>query len=274
MKISYMVATPEVNSAAVLGLKGDLEKNLREVAETGYEGVEFIIREPNLLNRKEIKSLVDRYGLAVSAITTGQIYAEEGLSLLNSDSGQRELAWKRFMEVIDFAGTFGSNVNIGTFRGKIPKGWAKKEADESLLQYFIQAAEYARSRGVRILLEPVTWLLTDTINSTQEGISFTQRVNCENFGLELDLFHMNVEDKSLTESFKEAKPFLWHIHVCDSNRKPPGYGHFSFVRIIKVLKKIDFQEYLSIEAFQWPDQYTALRKSIHLIRGLVTNRKI
>jgi len=85
---------------------------------------------------------------------------------------------------------------------------------------------------------------------------------------------MNIEDKSLAESFKEARPFLWHIHICDSNRKPPGYGHLSFGRIIKVLKKIEFQGYLSVEVFQWPNQDKALRQSIHFLRKVMQKEKI
>ncbi len=261
-----MVSTPEVASAGVLGLKGDLERNLLRLREHGYEGVEFIVKDPKVLDWDKVKRLADSVGLEVCAITTGNIYTECNLSLLTSDESIAQIAWRRLQEVIDFASVFKTKVNIGALRGKIPCGWTKEEAERKLLGYCRMAAAYAKPKGVEILLEPMAYILTDIVNSTNEAIHFIKKVNRDNWGLELDLFHMNLEDRSLGGSFRRAKPHLRHVHVCDSNRKPPGHGNLPFRSLIAALKAIQYRGFLSIECFQFPDEDTSLRESISALR--------
>ncbi|PKP57999.1 hypothetical protein CVT91_09430 [Candidatus Atribacteria bacterium HGW-Atribacteria-1] len=266
MRLAYMVATPEVAGNGVLGLKGDLGKNLIRLREHGYEGVEFIVKDPKVLDWEKVKRLVDSVGLEVCAITTGNIYMECNLSLLSSDQSIEQLAWQRLQEVIDFASVFRTKVNIGALRGKIPYGWEKEDSNRKLLDYYQMAAAYAKPKDVEILLEPIAYILTDTVNSTNEAIYFIKKVNRDNFGLELDLFHMNLEERSLGKSFRSAKPYLRHIHISDSNRKPPGYGNLPFSNLIAELKAIQYHSFLSIECFQFPDEDTALRESISVLR--------
>jgi len=261
-----MVATPEVSSPVVLGLKGDFELNLMRIKENGYEGVEFIVKNPKVLDWENVKRLVDTIGLEVCAITTGNIHTECNLSLLSSDENIVQLAWQRLREVIDFASVFKTKVNIGALRGRIPCGWKKDEADRKLLDYCQMAAAYAKPKHVEILLEPMAYILTDTVNSTDEAIHFIKNVNRDNFGLELDIFHMNLEDGSFVESFRRAKAYLKHVHLSDSNRKPPGYGNLHFRNIIVALKAIQYNGFLSIECFQFPNEDTALRESISVLR--------
>ena len=269
MKLAYVVGTRDIGAKQILGLSGNLDENLRVLAENGYEGVEFAVRDPKKETLKEVESIVKRYSLEVVAVSTGQVYVEEGLSLLSANATTRKEAWTRLTETVNFAAYFGAMVNIGSFRGRTPEGWTKNEAEKYLVDCFSKAAEYASQRGVKVILEPINRNLVDLINSTAEAISFADKVASKYFGLELDLFHMNIEDTSLTESIKEASHYLWHVHVCDSNRKPPGFGHLPFKRIIRALREVDYSGYLSVEAYQWPDQESALRHSCSVLRPLL-----
>jgi sugar phosphate isomerase/epimerase len=62
---------------------------------------------------------------------------------------------------------------------------------------------------------------------------------------------------------------LWHVHIGDSNRLPPGQGHVDFGGIVNTLREIDYQGYLSAELFPRPDPDTAAADTIQYMRRFV-----
>jgi sugar phosphate isomerase/epimerase len=62
MKLSYMAATPEVKSMP-LAWVGNLDAILPRVAEIGYEGIEFQMRDPSQVDRARLQRQVREAGL-------------------------------------------------------------------------------------------------------------------------------------------------------------------------------------------------------------------
>jgi len=70
-------------------------------------------------------------------------------------------------------------------------------------------------------------------------------------------------------AFRTAAPRLWHVHLGDSNRLPPGDGHFDFALTVQTLRELRYTGYLSAELLARPDPDTAARKTIDFMRGLI-----
>ena len=85
----------------------------------------------------------------------------------------------------------------------------------------------------------------------------------------LDVFSMHMEDRSMAEAFSEAKPYLKHIHLCDSNRLAPGMGIFNFDHIVTAIKNSGYAGYVSAEIYQAPDARTALDETTKVLMPLV-----
>jgi len=100
MKLSIVLSTQPASFSA-LAYKGELETNLAKIAALGYDGVELAVRDPKLLEIKQVLDMVSSHGLAVPAIGTGQAYAEEGLSFSHPDEKIREQAVERIMHQAD-----------------------------------------------------------------------------------------------------------------------------------------------------------------------------
>ena len=98
-----------------------------------------------------------------------------------------------------------------------------------------------------LALEPINKLQCDFINTIEEGLDMVRKVDSDNFKLMVDIFHMNIEEPSVEKSIEEAKEYLIHVHICDSNRYPPGYGHINFKSVIKALEKNNYRGFLSAE---------------------------
>jgi len=62
-----------------------------------------------------------------------------------------------------------------------------------------------------------------------------------------DLFHMNIEDASFRVAFEAARDHITYIHVADSNRLAPGWGHLPFDEILMILRDTGYDGWLTAE---------------------------
>ena len=219
-------------------------KSLGQVRTAGYSVVELAITDPVSLDPPELVSLINQHGLRVGAITTGQAAWKEGLSLSSPDETVREKAVYRVIAHAKLAQDLGAVVIIGLLRGK--------NGDLSFLYNSLKECVQAYP-AVRLALEPLNRYETTLINTVSEAISLLDRVGADNLGLLFDTFHANIEERSVREAVELCGDRLFHIHLADSNRWIPGFGHFPFAELWHALAQIGYQGALVLECFPQPN---------------------
>jgi len=269
IKLGYVVATPELHlSEEVTAYQGDMETAFRRLRDLGYDGAELMVRDPAQLDRGEFERLSRRYGVEIPAICTGEVYGQDRLSFMDPDEGVREEAVRRMKRIIEFAAPFGAQVNIGRLRGQL-RADVPRERSLSWMYAAIDAVVgHAAPRGVTLTIEPIPRVEWNNIFNTEDGILVVKKVGQEQFRLMADVYAMNIEERSLAESFQAARPFLTHIHISDSNRLAPGGGNLDFPRIAQAIRGIDYQGYVSAEILQWPDRDRAMEATIRALTPL------
>lgn len=266
MKLSIVLSTQPAQFDAV-AFKGDFERNVARIAEMGYDGVELAIREPRRLDGDEVVRVLDRYGLRVPAIGTGQAWGEEGLSFTDPDPEVRAAAIQRVKEHVPFAARVQAQIIIGLLRGIVKPGVSHEQAMRWLIEALQECSEAAALAGVRLCLEPINRYETTLINNVAQGLELIEAVGADNFGLLLDTFHMNIEEPSIEASLRAAGSRLFHFHVADSNRWYPGAGHIDFAHLLSVLQDIGYDGWVSGEFMPLPDGDTAAREAIAHLRA-------
>ncbi len=118
-------------------------------------------------------------------------------------------------------------------------------------------------------MEPINRYETDFIFSAADGMRLVEDLDCDNFGLMLDLFHMNIEDVSIEGGLRQAGDRLWHVHIADSNRRYPGSGHLDFGSIFATLEDMGYGDYISAEMLPLPDPDNAAQKTIEFLRNFM-----
>ena len=275
IKISSMVGTPDLKAPALAPYSGDLPAAFDKLVKLGYDGVEFMTKDPSKLNGAAIRRWLDDYNLDLCQICTGHVWGEDKLGLVNTDATLNPEAMKRMKEIVDFAAGFfkpGVPVNIGRSRGQGDPA----QAEKSLAAYetaFRELADYALPKKVRLTLEPITATLIKFVLTTQDGVEMCRKVDRPNFGLMLDVYHMNIEDVDMYQSFRDAKDYAWLVHVCDNNRKWPGSAHLDFEKIIATLNEIGYEGFVSTEMLPWPDPDTSARAAIEHLRRFIPRSK-
>src|SRR5262245_39252683 len=81
----------------------DLPAAARLASELGFDAVELFPPEPDALNPIEVKSLLAKHNLAVSAVGSGAGWVRHRLSLSHADAAHRTNAIAFVRDIIDVA---------------------------------------------------------------------------------------------------------------------------------------------------------------------------
>lgn len=270
IKIATMIGGPDLDQETLAVFSGDLVTAFKKVAELGYDGVELMIKNPVQLDGAEIRGWLKDSRLELVGLCTGHVFGEEGLGLVGPDPERCRRAMTRLEAFVRFAAEFGAGtlVNIGRSRGPGFPG-DKAHTLERMTESFQELADYAEPYGIRIVLEPINVHQATYIHTTQDGIAMVESVKRPNFGLMLDVYHMNIEDVDIYDSIREAGAFCWFLHFADNNRKWPGSAHLNFEKIVSTLNEIGYDGFVSLEILPWPDPDAAAQSSIEYLREFI-----
>ena len=275
MKLALAISTPEIKTTVPVALlSGAFNERLRKAADLGYEGVELMAARPNELDSASLRKELVQYGLEAVAIGSGAIAMLDQLTLLAPEEALRARAIQRLEALLDLAQALQAPlVTIGSFRGRVA-GRDALTMRGTLASILMEAAEKARPRGVRLVLEPLNRYETDIIYNVEQGLAFVEEIGHPHLGLLVDTFHANIEEASMTECFRQPMRAgrLWHVHLGDSNRLAPGQGHIDFAGIASVLREGGYNGALSAELLPRPDPDAAAALTIAHMREFIGPR--
>jgi len=248
---------------------GDWQRGLNTAIALRYDAIELSLRDPQEQVVKDIGEAVRGRGFAVSAISTGQSYYNDGLSLVSADPAVQAKLKDRLCAFVEVAAQWGAFVVIGGVRGNLegdPSTYQdqRKRAIEAVRH----VAEHARTYHVRLLIEPINRYETRFINTVQEALQFIADVGADNLWVLADTFHMNIEEASMGDALRLAGKRLGYMHLVDSNRKAAGQGHTSFRELATDLRQLGYSGYIGAEILPLPDDDTAARMAIAYFRSL------
>ncbi len=270
MKLSVAIAANDALPSAFVVFRG-FEKSIYKASEMGYHGVELALKSAGEVSFKELSRWLGKRNMAVSCISTGQVYASLGLSLIHPDSSIREKAVEVFGDLIRLAGDLGAAVNIGRARGCIAPLQTREDAEALFMASMEPLCKMAVSYGVPLIIEPVNRYEMNFINTLDEGARLIERLSANlglysnGLGLMPDTFHMNIEEAHMGESLYRNAPQIKYLHLADSNRHAPGQGHLDFKEVFSSLEKAGYKGWASIEILPVPDPETAASQAAQYI---------
>jgi 5-keto-L-gluconate epimerase len=264
IKLSVAVAGKDALPSAFVVFRG-FEDSIKKAADLGYDGIELALKAADEIEPLKLSKMLEKSNMEVSCISTGQVFADTGLMFTDSDVEKRERVKKIFMQFIDLASGFGQKVNIGRVRGKIGND-GKKLAEQRFLNMVRDLCDYAISKNVTLVLEPVNRYEINFINTVEDGVNLIKQVICPNMMLMPDVFHMNIEDVSIGNELARHIKCIAYIHLADSNRLAPGWGHTDFEQIFTHLKNADYKGWLSVEILPEPEPYAAAKQAIDYLK--------
>jgi sugar phosphate isomerase/epimerase len=84
-----------------------------------------------------------------------------------------------------------------------------------------------------------------------------------------DVHHASLEEASVHAAMIRGWSSIAYLQISDSNRLPPGLGHYPFAETVRILAALGYDGYLSIECRQEPDSVAAARRAAHYLAPLL-----
>jgi sugar phosphate isomerase/epimerase len=271
LKLSIAIAESNALPSAFVVFRG-FEKHIPVAASLGYDGVELALKSASEINADKLDRWLNDAGIAVSCISTGQVFSDTGLMFTDADKSRRQALVSIFKEMIDLASVYGQMVNIGRVRGNLTEN-DKGESRLRFKEMIRELCNYATANGVTLVLEPVNRYELNFINSVEEGVDLIKKINWPNIKLMPDVFHMNIEDVTIGEQLAKYIDHIAYIHLADSNRLAPGWGHTNFDDIFSHLKSVNYQGWLSIEILPQPEPLMAAKQAIDYLKPFLENNR-
>lgn len=267
MKIGLAVSTADALPSAYVVFRDDLCRCIERCADLGYDGVELALREASQVEVQRVKQRLAATGLEVPCISTGQVFAADHLYFTHPDAAVRDRAVERIIDMIRLASEFNAKVNMGRVRGTIHPEDTPDVARQRYIDCMCRCADIAEPLGVELLVEPVNRYEVNFINNCTQGLDLVRESGRRSVRLMPDIFHMNIEDASFRDAFLAARDFISYVHVADSNRLAPGWGHMPFDEIFQALGEIGYNDWITVEILPEPNPDEAAQQAVKFLRS-------
>lgn len=220
------------------------EQILATAAAARLDVVEIPLLRPEEIDIAHTVALCQQHGVAV-ACSLG-LPAQASLP-------EHPAAAEAFLQrALDVAHQLGSRCLTGvtyTTIGKLSGAPATEREYATIAKALKPVAQYARSLGLELGLEPCNRYETHLLNTGQQCVELIERIAEDNLFVHFDTYHMNIEERSFEQAIIAAGHYCRYIHLSESGRNIPGQGTVEWDSVFRGLAAIDFSGDMVLESF-------------------------
>ena len=269
--VAYTISSPECREIPHLSYQAELPAALDELAELGYDGVEIQVRDADAAASAGVVEQVHARGLRLAALATGPVAADDGLTFTSTEHQARSEARRRVQGIVDLAIDHGVPVTLGRTKGELQagtedlqRGWAREAIGE--------LGTRAAAGGQAILVEPQSGGFLPTVEEAMRFLQPEPPSPMTGVALVFDVWHAAKEEDSVATAATDAGVLLRHVQLADSHRGPLGEGTFDIAGFLALLRRLDYQGWLTLEHNQGASSRTAAAASLATLRALTGAR--
>lgn len=222
---------------------------LDKVREMGFEGLEFVLFDPDSFPAEAVRLHAQSIGLRLN--TAIGLSAEH--NLISSEQATR----RHGVEFMKRLVTMSQQIGAENLTGVNYAGWGylsgrmrtQQEWDWGV-QAYREICRFARENtDVRLCAEVVNRFESHFMNIAADAVRFVDEVGEPNAFIQLDTFHMIREEDSFVEAVEVCGKRLGYVHACESQRGIPGTGLVPWEEFFAALKSVGYDGWITIESF-------------------------
>ena len=255
--------------------------------EFGFDGIEFVdldfrgfpLKGDLMSCAREIRAHCESIGLEISAYTVGGDFMKEDI----------EAEVERLCRCVDVAEALGAKVLRHDVCYALPndRRFTWQDAIEVMTPHIRRVSEYARAKGIRTCTENHGYIF----QAPERVEALIRAVNCDNYGWLIDMGNFLCADADPLRATVTAVPYAFHVHAKDflfksaNTPKPEGFfntagqnfirgtviGHgvVPVVACVNVLKKAQYDGWISVEFEGMEDCLPAIRAGYSFLRSII-----
>ncbi|MDE2403178.1 MAG: sugar phosphate isomerase/epimerase [Sphingomonadales bacterium] len=230
----------------------DHAPTMAAIKQTGFDGVEIpIFDASDPAHYRRLGAILDDLGLERTFVA---LIPDVAHSPLSDDPAHRQAGFDHLRRVVDCAQALGGTVMagpwfqpLGVFSGEPPTS----SELEHCAEVHRKLLPLLHNCGITAALEPLNRFEAYLLNTCDQAIAYAERVGEGGIGILYDTFHANIEEKDPLAALRvlHASGNLTHVHISENDRGTPGRGHARIRETIAALRELDYEGWLTIEAF-------------------------
>jgi D-psicose/D-tagatose/L-ribulose 3-epimerase len=225
------------------------------IKEMGFSGFEIAMFDPADLAVDDIRRAFETSDLECTVCAI----LPPGINPISPDAAVRKISVQHLVRCIETTSALGAKLLGGPLYapiGYLPEHRPTKDEWSWGVDAFQSVCDVLDSCNVTISIEPVNRSETFFVRTAREASSLCDAIGHPRFGVTIDTFHANIEERDIPEALTSIGSLLKHIHASENDRGLLGKGHIDFPGIVAALKKIGYNGYLMIEGFGYSPQET------------------
>jgi sugar phosphate isomerase/epimerase len=251
-------------------LRFSFAETVRRLSAIGYEAVEIMADVPHawpaylLPEQKQmIRDALAQHRLSISNVNAFMMHAVNDHrqkywhpSWIEPDPHYRQVRIDHTKRCLTLAKELGAPCITTEPGGPVEKGASWTAALKLFVEMLKPVIEHAEKENVLLLVEPEPDLLIETAEQFEE---FMKHMDSPMVGLNFDIGHFYcVKDEPAPTMTRLAK-WVKHIHLEDiaatrvHHHLIPGEGAIDFAEVLRAVKKIGYQGWITIELYPYVD---------------------
>jgi len=238
-------------------------ETIHKVADMGFDQIEVPLEQPHQLDYAQIAEAVKERGLDVSIC----VAMSPERDLIHPDISIQENTLSYLKHCINTVNLLGGRNVVGPMYASVGRLWQQTQSERAkdvatLVNHLKTLSDYAETKEAVLCIEPLNRFETSFMNLASQAVEVVEQVGHSSCKIQLDSFHMNIEEDSIGDAIRLAGKHLGQLHVCANDRGAPGAGHLNWQDLSQALKDSHFDGPLVIEAFHTDNKVMAAAASI------------
>lgn len=242
-----------------------------QAAGHGLQAVELHVRDPRHFPEQQVLESASRTGLQIALGTA--LPADR--STISDDLETRRRGVDHLQGCVRLAGRLGAKTVAGGVhsangsfagRGRTTQEWSRS------VEALKQAAPLAESYDVTLTVEPVSRYSGYFLNTAEDALRLIEEVDSTHVGVQLDTFHMNIEERDPAQAIRLTGDRLKHFHLVENNRGVPGTGQVPWMSVFAALQEVEYAGLLVFEHF--PASLPLMARRTHTWRSIATSSEV
>ena len=225
----------------------ELIDRYKKAAELGYKFVE--LQNPYGIDLNELKLLINDLGLKQVLINVDVLDESTGIMNLALNPNKKDEFKRRIENSVKYCDQLNVNA-INCIPGPKLNDVEDSIQYDTFIENLLYSSPLFESCGTKLLMEPIN--VYDQpgffINNSTDGAKVVEDVNHNNFGLQYDVYHMQLMEGNLMNNIEKHISIIGHFQIADVvGRNEPGTGEINYHTIFKHIDSLGYEGFIGAE---------------------------